>query len=137
MMHSSHKDIELCWIDRTESNLEKNTKKFTSSGTVRRDKIELVRFGSVRKFKKFDSFTISEFIWWLYGTFFCRWIYLHFFTVSRTNNFKKFRFLSKSVIYMWMNDFLILKKNYYIILFSQTLLILFLIFRITRLLFII
>ncbi len=63
MMHSSHEDIEL--IDSVRSNRtelytkkHKNNQKIRkSSGTVRRDKIELVRlssvrFGSVQKFIK-------------------------------------------------------------------------------------
>jgi hypothetical protein len=62
-MHSSDEDIELCsierfWFDGTETKLfTKNQKIRKSSGTVRRDKIELVRlksvrFDSVRKFIK-------------------------------------------------------------------------------------
>ena len=73
MMHSSDEDIELCSVDRTElfTKKHKNNQKICkSSGTVRRDKIELVRlssvrFGSVRfgsvRFEnllKLDSFTI-------------------------------------------------------------------------------
>jgi hypothetical protein len=48
MMHSSDEDIELCsidrfWFDGTEIKLfTKNQKIRKSSGTVRRDKIELV-----------------------------------------------------------------------------------------------
>jgi hypothetical protein len=57
MMHSSDEDIELCSINRfgsIEPNRKNNQKIRKSSGTVRRDKIELVRFrfGSVRKFIK-------------------------------------------------------------------------------------
>jgi hypothetical protein len=62
-MHSSHEDIELIGSiepNRTElytKKLKNNQKTRTSSGTVRRNKIELVRlssvrFGSVRKFFK-------------------------------------------------------------------------------------
>ncbi len=56
MMRSSEEDIELCSIDRFGSiqpnrtfykKKHKNNQKIRkSSGTVRRDKIELVRFGS-------------------------------------------------------------------------------------------
>ncbi len=65
-MHSSDEDIELCSIDRFDSiepnrnfykKSQKNQKIRKSSGTVCRDKIELVRlssvrFSSVRKFIK-------------------------------------------------------------------------------------
>jgi len=61
MMHSSDEDIELCSIDRFGSiepnrtelftkNHKKNQKIRKISGPVRRDKIELVRLSSVRKF---------------------------------------------------------------------------------------
>ena len=52
MMHSSDEDIELCSVDQFGS-IEPNflQKICKSSGTVRRDKIELVRLSSVR----FDS----------------------------------------------------------------------------------
>jgi hypothetical protein len=44
MMHSSDEDIELCSINRFGS-IEPNRKNIRkSSGTVRRDKIELDRF---------------------------------------------------------------------------------------------
>jgi hypothetical protein len=69
-MHSSDEDIELCSIDRFRSNRtelftknhKKNQKIRKSSGTVRRDKIELVRLSSVRfeNLLKFDSFTVHE-----------------------------------------------------------------------------
>ena len=59
MMHSSDEDIELCSVDRFGSiepnrTFYKKTQIFNqkirkSSGTVRRDKIELVRLSSVRK----------------------------------------------------------------------------------------
>jgi len=62
MMHSSH-DIELCSIDRFDSVRSNRTELYTkkhknnqkirkSSGTVCRDKIELVRLSSFRKFIK-------------------------------------------------------------------------------------
>ncbi len=55
MMHSSHEDIEL--YTKKHKNNQKIRK---SSGTVRRDKIELVRLSSVRfeNLLKFDSFTV-------------------------------------------------------------------------------
>jgi hypothetical protein len=59
MMHSSDEDIELCSIDRFGLFTKKhknNPKIRKSSGTVRRDKIELVRFENLLKF---DSFTVS------------------------------------------------------------------------------
>jgi len=55
-MHSSDEDIELCTIDRFGlfTKKHKNNPKIrkSSSGTVRRDKIELVRLSSIRKFIK-------------------------------------------------------------------------------------
>jgi hypothetical protein len=77
-MHSSHEDIELCSIDRFGSIEPNRTELYTkehknnqkirkSSGTVRRDKIELVRlssvrFGSIRFENLFDSFTVCIYI---------------------------------------------------------------------------
>jgi len=55
MMHSSDEDIELCSIDRFglfTKKYKNNPKIRKSSSTVRRDKIELVRLSSIRKFIK-------------------------------------------------------------------------------------
>ncbi len=67
MMHSSHEDIELCRIELYTKKHKNNQKIRKSSGTVRCDKIELVRLRSVRfdsvRFEnllKFDSFTVME-----------------------------------------------------------------------------
>ena len=60
MMHSSHEDIELCSIELYTKKHKNNQKIRKSSGTVRHDKIELVRLSSVRfeNLLKFDSFTV-------------------------------------------------------------------------------
>ena len=49
-MHSSDENVELCSVDRTElfTKKHKNNQKIRKiSGTVRRDKIKLVRLSSV------------------------------------------------------------------------------------------
>ena len=51
MMHSSDEDIELCSIELFTKKHKNNQKILKISGTVRRDKFELVRLSSVR----FDS----------------------------------------------------------------------------------
>ena len=49
MMLSNDENIELCSIDELFSKKQKNNQKIRKiSRTVRRDKIELVRFGLVR-----------------------------------------------------------------------------------------
>jgi len=60
MMHSSHEDIELCSIESNRTLYKNNQKIRKSSGTVRRDKIELVRLSSVRfeNLFKFDTFNV-------------------------------------------------------------------------------
>jgi len=65
MMHSSDEDIELCSNELFTKKHKNNQKILKISGTVRRDKFELVRLSSVRfdsiRFEnlfKFDSFTI-------------------------------------------------------------------------------
>jgi len=71
MMHSSDEDIELCSIERFDSVRSSRTELFTkkhknnqkirkSSGTVRRDKIELLSSVRFENLLKFDSFTVSD-----------------------------------------------------------------------------